>query len=234
MGDVHAHAELAALGGDDARRHRVLHAQGVADRQDPLADLDQGGIAQGGEGQVLGLDLEEGQVGLGVEPDDLGLVFLPWRVVIDVLDRVLGDVVVGQDVAVGRDEEARALDHAPEFLGLARGGTAEEPVPEVVEGELVLEALLVPGLFLVLADDLDDRRTDLLGDADEVEVRPDLGGRGGVQVRRYGRCRGAAAGAGAAECRSGRYTKTYPATRSPRAKPARATQTDLFIFPSSD
>ena len=183
--------ELAPFGGNDARRHGVLHAERVADGQDPLADPDQGGIAQGGEGQVLGLDLEEGQVGLGVEPDDLGLVFLPLEGRDGILDRILGDVVIGQDVAVRRDEEPRPLDHAPIILGLglAGRGPAEEPVPEIVEGELVLEALLLSRLLLMLADDLDDRRPDLLRDPDEIEVRPDLGSRGGIEVRRRGRGR---------------------------------------------
>ena len=43
----------------------------VADGQDPFADLEQGRIAQLGEGEVLGLDLEEGQVGPGIEPETL-------------------------------------------------------------------------------------------------------------------------------------------------------------------
>jgi hypothetical protein len=54
----------------------MLHAQGIADGQDPLADLDQGGVAQLDERQVPGLDLEEGQVGLRVGPDDLGIIVL--------------------------------------------------------------------------------------------------------------------------------------------------------------
>ena len=128
---------------------------------------------------------------MGSSPDDLGLVFLPLEGRDRILDRVLGDVVIGQDVAVGRDEEPRPLDDAPIILGLglAGRGPAEEPVPEIVEGPLVLEALLLSRLFLMLADDLDDRRPDLLRDPDEIEVRPDLGSRGGIEVRRRGRGR---------------------------------------------
>ncbi len=183
VGTFSPDAELAPLGGDDARRDGVLHAQRVADGQDPLADLDHGGVAQGDEGQVLGVDLEKGQVGLGIGPDDLGLEVLALEGRDRVLDRVLGDMVIGQDVAVGRDEESRPLDRAPVILGLARRGAAEEPVPEIFEGELVLEFLGFPAFGLVLADDLDDRGPDLLRDPDEVEVRPELGRGGGVKVR---------------------------------------------------
>ncbi len=144
----------------------------IADGQNPLADLDQGGVAQLDERQVLGLDLEEGQVGLRVGPDDLGIIVLALEGRHRVLYGVLGDVVVGQDVAVGADEEARPLDGAPVFF-IPRRGPVEEAVPEIIERPLVVGSLLA-GLLLVLADDLDHGRSDLLRDLDEVEVRPDL------------------------------------------------------------
>ena len=61
-------------------RDGVLHAQRIADGQDPFADLDLARVAELGEGRVLGLDLDQGDVGLGVGADDLGRrIRLPGR-----------------------------------------------------------------------------------------------------------------------------------------------------------
>ncbi len=176
---VVAQAELAALGADDPRRDGVLHAEGIADGQDPFSDLDLGRVAELGEGGGLGFDLDQGDVGLGVGPDDLGRIFVSLDGEdLDLLG-VLDDVVVGQDVAVGADEEARSLHGRLEFLGpLARA--AEEALPEVVAGHVVRHAH--HGLPLdLLAFDLDHGRSDLVRDLDEIEVGPGLGSLAGEE-----------------------------------------------------
>ena len=73
-------------------------------------------LPSGDRGQTLGVDLEDGHVGVRIGADDLGLeltaVEQPDRHLLGALDHV----VVGEDVAVGRDDEARAaalLDLGP-------------------------------------------------------------------------------------------------------------------------
>ena len=71
---IGAGADLAAVGRDDAGRHRAAEAEGIADGDDPVADAD---IVLGeldvGE-LAVGIDLEEREVGLLVDADDLGVV----------------------------------------------------------------------------------------------------------------------------------------------------------------
>ena len=84
-------------------------AEGRADGQYPVADLHLVGVADFGDGQVVTLDFDEGNVGAFVEADDVGVVFF---VVVE-LDAhffcAFDDVRVGEDVAVAVDDKARAL-----------------------------------------------------------------------------------------------------------------------------
>ena len=66
-------------------------------------------VAERHGGKVVPLDLEHRHVGLGIGADHLGLVGL--AVVGRHLDLVgaVDDVIVGHDIAVGGDDEARAL-----------------------------------------------------------------------------------------------------------------------------
>ncbi len=157
----------------------MLHAQGVADSQDPFADPDLGRVAQDRNRKVLAADLDQGQVGPGVGAHDLGRVVVALDGDNLDLGGVLHEVVVGQDEAVGRDEEARAHGRGSVFLFPA-AGLAEEPVPEVVEGRII-ESERLP-LFHPFALDLDHGRADVGRDLGEVQVSPDFRGRG-VEVR---------------------------------------------------
>ena len=104
--------DLPLQRGDDAGRQRAVQAERVADRDRRVADLDVLGRAQRQrlEVQALGVDLQQREVGRRVRADDLGLD----RLLVGELDRdrVLGravdDVVVGEDVAGGVDDEARS------------------------------------------------------------------------------------------------------------------------------
>ena len=50
----------------------LLEAERVADRHHRLADLELGRIAQRDHRQPARLDLDQGEIGLGIAPDDLG------------------------------------------------------------------------------------------------------------------------------------------------------------------
>jgi hypothetical protein len=63
----------AVLGGDDAGGDGLGEGEGAADGEDPVADLGAVGVAELDGGQRLGrVDLDDGDVGLGVDADDLG------------------------------------------------------------------------------------------------------------------------------------------------------------------
>lgn len=97
-----------AEGGDDAHGHRLADAERVADGEHDIADAQAVHLAEGDGRQFLGLDLQDGEIGFRVAADDLGLVGL--AVVERYLDVVgpLDDVIVGQDIAIGADDDARA------------------------------------------------------------------------------------------------------------------------------
>ncbi len=109
--------EVAARVRHDPERDRPLEAVGGAERHHELALLQGRGRPELGEGDLLALgeqELQEREVGRAVEPHERG-VHGPAVVqhAVDLL-RLLGDVVVRDHVAVGRDDHA-----APEDLDAA-------------------------------------------------------------------------------------------------------------------
>ncbi len=66
--------DLALQGGDDAGGHGAVEAEGVADRDHRVADLDLGGVAERERVQLVGghVDLEQGDVGRRIGADDFG------------------------------------------------------------------------------------------------------------------------------------------------------------------
>ena len=64
----------AVLGGDDAGGDGLGEAEGAADGEHPVADLGAVGVAEldGGQG-LLGVDLDDGDVGVLIDADDV------WR-----------------------------------------------------------------------------------------------------------------------------------------------------------
>jgi len=72
---VGAFIDVAAERRDDPGGHRAAEPERVADRGHPIADLSLIAVAPGDEGQlVLGVDLDQGEVGFFVTTDDLGRV----------------------------------------------------------------------------------------------------------------------------------------------------------------
>ena len=101
--------QRTALGTDDASGHGVLEAEGRANGQHPFTHAQVTHLADGDHGQVLGLDLEHRNVSLGVGPQHLGLQFAAVGEFDGDLLGPLHHVGVGQDDAVGADDETRAL-----------------------------------------------------------------------------------------------------------------------------
>jgi hypothetical protein len=87
----------------------VLVAERVADRADPLAHPQRGRIAQRRHRQAgLAVDLDQRDVGVGIGADGAGAKRPPVRELDDDALGAVDDVVVGEDAAVGVDDEAAA------------------------------------------------------------------------------------------------------------------------------
>ena len=97
---------------DDADADGMSKVERIADRHDPVARLHLAGVAELGHRQIaVGLfdELKQRAVGQRIPANDLGLVIIV--LVIEELHfdlrRPLDDVVVGDDEAIFRDDEAR-------------------------------------------------------------------------------------------------------------------------------
>src|SRR4029077_2945 len=108
---IEADAAGAAGGADDAGGDRLADAERIANRQDDVAHFDLFTIRHLDGGQVLGVDLDHGDVGLGVAANDLGGELAAILEGILHFIGAIDDVVVGADIAVigGNDAGADAL-----------------------------------------------------------------------------------------------------------------------------
>ena len=109
---------------DDPGSDRPAQAIGIADRQHPVADPGAGRIAPIDVGQVLTFDLQQREIGGDISADDAGGIFLAVAEDDgDAVDRAraalaLDEMVVGDDIAVGRNDKART--ERAGFAGLRR------------------------------------------------------------------------------------------------------------------
>ncbi len=139
----------AVLGGDDAGGDGLGEREGAADGEHPVADLGAVGVAELDRGQRLRrVDLDDGDVGLGVDADDVGgtavlgvAVGIGGELDVDLVGLV-DDVVVGDDVAARIDDEAGAEGLAlaaalVAVIAALAALAAEEAVEEVLHVALV-------------------------------------------------------------------------------------------------
>ena len=91
----------AALRTHDTSSHRVAQSKGIADGDYPFADLQGIGIGQFENGQVLGINFDYGNLGLGVRPDQLGGELAIVREVYCDFLGLTDQMIVRQDVAIG-------------------------------------------------------------------------------------------------------------------------------------
>ncbi len=166
--------EVAALGADDAGGHGLIQSEGRADGHRPIADFDGVGVADVERGELLaGVDLQNGQVELGICADQLSRIFGSVAGQGHLYaGGVLDHVVVGENVAVAVHDEARAEAlGAPRLLRHVRHHVAERVhIAErilAVEWLSVKEEARVAALFLYGADDLYDGRLGFLSELGE-------------------------------------------------------------------
>src|SRR5262245_43080407 len=104
-----AYLHVAVQGADDAAGHGVLVAVGIADGDDLLAFHQVARGAKVDDRQwLLGVDFDDGQIGFGVVRDEAG----DGRLAVGEGDldiaNAFDDVIVGQNVAAGIDDDAGA------------------------------------------------------------------------------------------------------------------------------
>ena len=150
--------DIASARGDDTGGHGAAEAEGIADGNDPVTDLD---ILLGERdvGKLLAirvLDLEQREIRLGILADQVGLALA--AVVERQFDSrgVVHDMIVGHDKAVFGDNEAGALGAAKRALsarateGLGRARLTEELLEELVEGMVLGQIAEIRHLALLL------------------------------------------------------------------------------------
>ena len=166
----------ARSGADDAGGGAVLEAEGRADGEYPLPRLDARGIAELHDRQVGGADLDYRHVGAIVGADDLGGELAPVGEAHGHLLGIGHHVRVGEDVAVGVDDESGARASRRWQVGarpLLGSGNAEA-AEEIIEGIVGRQSLDAPGRGLGLLHDLHvhDRRPVAVHQLREIRQRP--------------------------------------------------------------
>src|SRR5207248_415613 len=151
----------------------------AADGEDPVADLGAVGVAElHGRQGLRCVDLDDGDVGLGIGADDLGEMPVVEGVIgvaveLDVdLVGFVDDVIVGNDVTARVDDEARAEGFA---LGVAGAVIATLAAEEAVEEVLHIARRLLIVIAAVWVGNLRaaavaSGRVGLLGQGDGVDV----------------------------------------------------------------
>ena len=176
---IGARSDVAVMGRDDACGHRSAEAERIADREHPVTDAR---ILFGKlhvRELLRGLDLEQSDVGPRVGADQRGRIFVA------VLERhgdvlgILDHMVVGDEVPVRRNEEARALRErrvrtcrVAALAGLALAELLEEIVERVVlrqVGQPRNLQVVLGDLGVALDVDADDRRAHLLHEVGKAQ-----------------------------------------------------------------
>ena len=151
------------LGRDDARCNGLRQRKGTADGADPVAHLRVVGVAQlDGRQRRAGVNLDDRQVGGLIEanhvrrPAHILVVGIGGQLDVNLVG-LLDHVIVGDDVALGIDDEARAQRFANLVLvpaSLVRHLAAEEAIEEVLEVALALLLVVVVAIVAGLLGQL--------------------------------------------------------------------------------
>ena len=194
-------ADVAAHGRDDAGGHRAAEAEGIADREHPVADA-RLAVRQLGKREVrAALDLDQREVGARVGADHLGGVGLAVIGRDFDLAGAVDDVVVGDGIAVGGNEEAGALAHdrrdcrrgRPRMPGGSPSGPPKRRKKRSIgepgwNGSIIVVAVVALGDLLVDIDlHRNHRRLHALDDVGETDRLLDLAHLvGDLRMRRGG------------------------------------------------
>src|SRR6267378_499845 len=179
--------QAAALGADNARGDGAVETERRADCDDPFPDLEPVRIAHPYGRQPGGIDFDQREVGASVRADHARLEFA-------LVGQANGDLIggidhmrVGENVAVGADDEARAERTALEIARALSAGTrrARDEAPEEIVERIVLlkiRNLRRSAAFAHLSGaDIDDGGALPLGEIGEIGQLASLGEERGGQ-----------------------------------------------------
>src|SRR6185312_13772920 len=137
-------ADVPRFSADDTLCDGDVEVQGISDGEHPLTQLHVIGVADGHNGEVLRVDLDERQVGIRVGADDLGYIVV--TVVKSDGDGccAIDHMVVGDDITVAADDHARA---GGSLIGYLHGVsvTVAEETPEQIAAAEVAEGIIGNG-----------------------------------------------------------------------------------------
>jgi len=150
----------ATGGADDAHGDGLADAERIADGEGDVADLNDVAVGEGGGRELVGVNFQDGDVGLVVPSDDPGGELAAIGEFDLHLIGAFDDVVVGQDVAVF------GYDHPGADSALFGGGVPPGIGDSEEEAEGILGSLH-GGRATGRSEDLDDGGGDLLDDGSE-------------------------------------------------------------------
>ena len=187
---VEARQTASAQGADNPHGDRLANAEGIPDGQNHIANLQQVAVGKRDGRQAGGFDFQDGHIGRRIGADNLGGVILLVTRHVDLdFTGPLNHVVGGQDVTVGRNDDARA-----QTFRFARADRVLIGILETVAKKLaeprVAEKRVLPYLFPndACGGDVDHTRGGALDNG--RETRPELG----VPIDRRGGYRNIRAG----------------------------------------
>ena len=99
--------QAAADGADDTLGHGMVETERRADGHDPLAGFQILGFAELQDRQILAFDFQQRHVGAWIGADQLGFQFTAVGEADEDFVGIGNHMVVGQDVAIRRDDETR-------------------------------------------------------------------------------------------------------------------------------
>ena len=158
--------QFAAPGRNDPGADRKSLPQRVAHRHDPIADPHRITVAKGDKGQRFGaFDLQQRDVGLGVGADQFRIQTLTRKELDRDLIGAFDHMVVGDDIAVGRDHKPRTQRLGPAGFLAAGTVTVLKFLEEFFKGRAFGNdgSAFGRGCDKRGCGDVDNRRADLFG-----------------------------------------------------------------------
>ncbi len=150
-----------ALGADDAGGNRLGQAKGVADRHDPLTDLQAVTVPQLRHRQFfLVTDPNQSQIKLFIKPLDLPFQLPAIREFYHHLIGTVDHMVVCQDITVTADDEAgpQTLFTPRALLGRLTKKAAEKIIKKIIAKRVLGPSDTLLGLNVFGGSDIDHRR----------------------------------------------------------------------------
>ena len=135
VGNTHV---ASTLGAHDTDGNRGIESERIANRDNPFSDAHGRRVTHGQRGQVITVNLDDGDLRFFIRPDTFCLEFSPILKLNHDLVGIAHHMMVGQDISILADDEAGALPLLLETTGLSLAARRQ---PEKTERIIVREGL---------------------------------------------------------------------------------------------